>query len=75
MIHRFLVALWLEERPGQAINWYFIQPDLTCDDSSGGGVKRRQVPGCLRMRERFFTVPLRKRWETITVCLFACGVV
>lgn len=33
------VALWLEERPGQATNWYFILPNLTYQGSSGVVVK------------------------------------
>lgn len=35
------VALWLEERPGQATNWYFILPNLTYKGSSGVVVKLR----------------------------------
>lgn len=73
-----LVALWLEERPGQAINWYFIQPNLTYDDSSGGGgwSETSSSTGMSSdARTIFHCTTKRQRWETITVCLFACGVV
>lgn len=33
------VALWLEERPGQATNWYFVLPNLTYQGSLGVVVK------------------------------------
>jgi hypothetical protein len=33
------VALWLEERPGQATNWYFILPNLSYQGKSGVVVK------------------------------------
>ena len=29
------VALWLEEKPGQSTNWYFVLPNLSHDGSNG----------------------------------------
>ena len=33
------VAMWLEERPGQATNWYFVLPNLSYQGSTGVVVK------------------------------------
>ena len=33
------IAVWVEEKPGQSKNWYFILPNVSCNDRKGVVIK------------------------------------